>query len=124
MVEDQEAQDQDGLVDQLTPALHQECRSNFATTMQTIFLGGDFARADRVFHTRCSRHWVLSTDADTVEEKGPDIADDPTVLSDTPCSSEHYETDEHNGGVLDKTPASTKPERIVSPSLSVWAYEP
>ena len=48
-------------------------------------------------------------DTDTVEEERPGVANDPTVLGDTPTAHQHDETDKHDGGVLDKTPATAEP---------------
>jgi len=39
MVEDEKEKNQDDLIGELAPALHQESLSDFPSTMQTIFLG-------------------------------------------------------------------------------------
>jgi hypothetical protein len=57
------------MVQELTPSLHQESRSDLATTVETIVAGGDLARADSVFHTGGGSHGILATDTDTVEEQ-------------------------------------------------------
>lgn len=43
VVEDEQKKNEDGLVEELAPSLHQECRRNLASTVKTIFLGRDFA---------------------------------------------------------------------------------
>lgn len=43
MVEDEQQKNEEGLVEELAPSLHQEGRRNLATTVETIFLGRDFA---------------------------------------------------------------------------------
>jgi hypothetical protein len=69
MVEDQEQDNQDDLVEKLTPALHEESTGDFATTVETVFLGGYFARANRVFHAGSGSHGVLATNADSCRFK-------------------------------------------------------
>lgn len=109
MVEDQEQQDKDYLVEELTPTLHQESAGDFAATMETILSGRNFARADCILHTGSRRHGVFTADTNAVEEERPGVADDPSVLGNTPGGHQHDQTDEHDGGVLDQTPATTNP---------------
>lgn len=109
MVEDQEQENEDDLVEELTPSLHQESRSDLATTVKAILFGRDLAGTDRVFHTGCGSHWIFTTNTDAVEEQRPCVADDPAVLVDTPSSSKHEKTDEHDSGILNETPATTNP---------------
>jgi hypothetical protein len=68
-VEDQEQEDEQDLVQELTPTLHQESRCDLATTVETIIAGGNLAGADSVFHTGGGSHGILATDTDTVEEQ-------------------------------------------------------
>jgi hypothetical protein len=77
--------------------------------MKTVVLGRDLSGADGVLHTSSRCHGVLASDTDTVEEESPDVADDPSVLSDTPGGSEHEKTDKHDNSVLDKTEATAEP---------------
>jgi hypothetical protein len=49
------------------------------------------------------------TDSNAVKEQRPGVADNPTVLGDTPRSGKHQKTDEHDGGILDKTPPAADP---------------
>jgi hypothetical protein len=106
-MEDEEADDQDGLVEELSPTLHQESHSNLASTMQTILLGRDSSRASCIFHSSGGSHGIFTTNADTIEEKSPAIAYHPTIKSDAPRSSKHKQTKEHNDSILNKTPSAT-----------------
>jgi len=67
-VEDQEQEDKKDLVEELTPTLHQESRSNLAATVKTVVASRDFARANGVLHTRGGSHGVLATNPDAVEK--------------------------------------------------------
>ena len=109
MMEDQEKDDQDDLVEELTPTLHQERAGDFATTMQTILLGGYFSGSNGVLHARCRSHGVLAANPDTVEEESPHIADDPAVLRNAPCCSKHDKTNEHDRRILNQTPSTAYP---------------
>ena len=80
MMEDKEEEDQQALVEKLAPTLHQEGAGDLSATVKTIILGRDFARADRILHTRRCGHGIFTADADAVDEERPDIADDPAVL--------------------------------------------
>lgn len=109
VVEDEQQENQDGLVEELTPTLHQEGRGDLAATVQAVVTGRDLAGTNRVFHTRSGSHGVFTTDTDTVEEERPDVADHPAVLRDTPGGGQHNQTQEHDQGVLDETPATAEP---------------
>ena len=67
-MEDEEQDDQDDLVEELSPTLHQESTGNFPATVKTIVLGRDFSGADSVLHTSSRSHGVLASNTDTVEE--------------------------------------------------------
>ena len=110
MVEAQKEDNEDGLVGELTPSLHQESAGDFAAPVKTIFLCGDFARANGVLHAGCCCHWVFPTNTNPVEKERPRVADDPTVEGGTPSADKHDETQEHDGGILDQTPSPTKPD--------------
>src|SRR5436190_1485139 len=105
MVEDEQEEDQQALVEELTPTLHEEGAGDLSATMKPVLLGRDLARADSVLHTGCCSHGVLSADADAVEEERPDVADDPAVSRHTPRGCEHDKTNGHDGSILDQTPA-------------------
>lgn len=109
VVEDGEQDNQDNLVEELTPALHQESHGDTATTVQTILLGGEFASSDGALEGSSSSDGIFTTNTDRVEEERPGIADDPALKSKTPGSGKHEETDKHDDGVLDETPATTDP---------------
>ena len=108
-MEDEEQDDEDDLVEELSPSLHQESAGDFPAAVKTVILGRNLSRADRVLHTGCRSHGVLASNSNTVEEESPDVADDPAVLSNTPGSSKHEKTDEHDHGILDETEATAKP---------------
>jgi len=106
-VEDQEQENEDDLVDDLTPTLHQESGDDLATTVKTVIAGRDLTRTDSVLHGGSGSHGVFTTDTDRVEPERPSVADDPAVLGGTPGSSKHKKTDEHDDSVLNETPATT-----------------
>ena len=89
--------------------------------MKTILFGGNFAGANSVLHTRCSRHGVFPANTDAVEEESPGVANYPAILSNTPGCSEHKKTDEHDGCVLNQTPSSTEPSllSVISSNVSI-----
>lgn len=109
MVEDEEQQNKEPLVEELTPTLHQEGAGDLPATVQTVILRRDFTRANGVLHARRCSHRVLAADTDTVDEQRQDVADDPAVPGNTPGAGEHNQTDSHDGGILDKTPATANP---------------
>ena len=108
-MEDKEQDDQDDLVEKLSPTLHQESTSDLATTVKAILLSRNLTRTDSVLHTCGRSHGVLAANTDTVEEERPDVADDPAVLCNTPGGSEHEKTDEHNDCILNETVATAEP---------------
>ena len=79
VVEDEEKDDQDGLVEELTPTLHQEGHGHFTSTVETVLPRRDFARSGGVLHGGGSSHGVFSTNTDAVEHQGEGVADDPSV---------------------------------------------
>ena len=107
VVEDDEQEDEDDLVEELSPTLHQEGGGDLAATVQTILTGGHLAGAHGVLHGGGGGHGVLPTNTDTVEEEGPGVADHPAIQVGAPGSHKHEQTEEHDGGVLDQTPAAT-----------------
>lgn len=107
VVEDQEKNDQNGLVEELTPTLHQEGHGNFSSTVETVLPCRDLARSSGVLHGGGGSHWVFSTNTDAVEHQGESVADDPSVQRNTPGSSEHEKTAKHDQGVLNETPSTT-----------------
>lgn len=109
VVEAEQENDEDDLVEELTPTLHQEGGSDLAATVQAIFLGGDLSRSDGVLHTAGGSHGVLTTNTDTVDEETPSVTDDPAILSHTPGGSQHNKTEKHDDSILDQTPATANP---------------
>src|SRR5947207_15324553 len=77
--------------------------------MQTVLFGRDLAGTHSVLHAGGSRHWVFASNANAVEEQSPDVANNPAILSDTPRTHQHDETEEHDGGILNEAPPSTHP---------------
>lgn len=116
-MEAEQQDDEQGLVKELTPSLHQEGASHLAAAVQPIFLGGDLARAHGVFHAGGGGHGIFAADADAVNKERPGIADDPAVLRDAPGGGDHDQTQQHDGGVLNQAPSSTKPRHHCYPAL-------
>lgn len=109
LVENDEEDNEHDLVDELTPTLHEESHGDSATTVKTIFLGGELSRGSSVFERRGSSDGVFTTNTQAVEEERPSVANDPTLEGHAPRGSEHEKTDEHDDGVLDETPATADP---------------
>lgn len=108
-VEDDEEDKEDNLVDKLAPALHQEGHGHTATTVQTILLGGESSRSDSVLERRGSGDGILASDTQAVEKQRPSIANNPALEGQTPTGCKHEQTDKHDEGILNKTPATTNP---------------
>lgn len=68
VVEDEEEDDEDCLVEELTPPLHQKCHRHLPATMEAVFFRRNTAGSSGVLHGRCCCHGVLTTNADSVEE--------------------------------------------------------
>lgn len=109
VVETEQQDNEEDLVEELAPTLHQEGTGDLAATVKAILLGGNLAGADSALHTGGSSHGVFTTNTDAVEEQGPGVANDPTVLGDTPSGREHNKTGGHDCGILNKTPPTTNP---------------
>jgi hypothetical protein len=109
VVEDKEKDDKDDLVKELSPTLHQESTGDFPASVKSVILSRNLSGTNGVLHTSCCCHGVLAANTDAVEEESPDVADDPTVLGDTPGSSKHEKTDKHDGSILDKTETTAEP---------------
>jgi hypothetical protein len=77
--------------------------------VKTVIFGRDLSRADGILHTSSRSHRVFPSDTNTIEEEGPGVADNPSVLGNTPGGSEHDETNKHDDGVLDETEATAEP---------------
>lgn len=111
VVEAKQQYDEYDLVEELTPALHQESTSDLAATVEAIFLGRDLSGAGSILHTTGGGHGVFTSNTDTVEEQRPSVANNPAVLGDTPGGGKHDQTDKHNCGILNQTPATAKPRK-------------
>lgn len=109
LVENDEENNEHDLVDELTPTLHEESHGDSATTVKTVLLGGELSRGSGVFERRGSSDGVFTTDTQAVEEERPSVANDPALEGHAPRGSEHEETDEHDDGVLNETPATADP---------------
>lgn len=101
MVEYQKEDDEDSLVKELTPSLHEKSHRHFTATVKTVLFGRNTSRSSGVFHGSSCSHGILASNTDTVEEEGPGVTDDPAVQIDTPGCNEHEETTEHDECVLD-----------------------
>lgn len=106
MVENKEQDDENKLVEELSPALHQKSTGDLPATMKSVVLGGYFSRSNSVLHTSGGCHGILTSNTNAIEEESPDVADDPAVLGYAPGGGKHDETKEHDDSVLDKTPTT------------------
>ena len=109
MVKDDKKNDQDDLIEELSPALHQEGTRHLSSTVKAIFTGTYFAGAHSILHAGCRSHRVFATDANPVEEQTPSVKDNPPVLGRCPRSSKHEKSNEHDDSILNETPPSTQP---------------
>ena len=108
-MEDDKKKDQEDLIEELSPTLHQEGTRNLSSTVKTIFAGTYLAGADSILHTGCRSHRIFTTDTNTIKEQTPGVEDNPPILSRCPRSSKHEKSNEHNDSILDETPTSTNP---------------
>lgn len=110
-MEDQEEDDEDDLVEHLTPALHQEGKNDVSTTVQLVvpLVDGRAAALCLVLHSGRRRHRVLSTDTESVDEKTPSVANDPTVQACAPHGGQHDQPEEHDQRILNETGFSADP---------------
>lgn len=65
-MEGKEGNDEDNLIVELTPSLHEEGELDVATTMQFVTRRGVLT-ASATLHRACRRHRVFATDTDTCE---------------------------------------------------------
>jgi hypothetical protein len=72
-MEDEEQDDQNGLVEQLTPTLHQECQDDVSASVQLV-VGLGFGAVRLGLERSGGCHWVFTTHSDTVEELRPSAA--------------------------------------------------
>jgi len=61
VVEAEQQDNEDGLVEELTPALHQKGAGDLPAAVEPILPGRDLAGADSVLHAAGSGHWVFTT---------------------------------------------------------------
>lgn len=84
VVEDGEQNNENDLVHELAPALHEESRGDTATTMQTIFTSRDPSTRRNTFKRRSCCNGVLATNTETVKEERPGITDNPALKGKAP----------------------------------------
>lgn len=118
MMEDKQEDDEDDLIKELTPALHQERSRDFAASVQAILFGRYLPRANSVLHTRCGSHRVFAPNTDTVEEERPGVAYNPAIHCDTPRCGKHEQTEKHDCGILNQTPSTAEPRLAVRDASS------
>lgn len=101
-MEDQEQDDQDDLVEHLTPALHQEGENDVSTAVKLVVPLIDSCRAalGLVLHRRRRRHRVLSTDTESIDKQTPSVANHPAVQRGSPHGGQHDQTKEHDQRIL------------------------
>lgn len=107
VVEHKEKDNKECLVEELTPSLHQEGHGDLPSAMETILFGRNTARSRGILHGRSGGHGIFSTNSDTIEEKGPGVADDPAIYIRAPGCNQHDKSEKHDDGVLNETPTSS-----------------
>ena len=83
-MEDEERKNEDDLVEELTPPLHQESHCDVSSTVETVGLGRDATRSSSILHGCSSSHGIFSTDTDTVHEERPSVANNPSIETRSP----------------------------------------
>lgn len=111
VVEDQQEDDQDDLVEELAPSLHQESGGDIAATVKTVLLGRDPPRSGGILHGRRGGHGVLSSNTNTIDEEGPGVANNPSVQRRTPRRDQHDQTQQHDHSILNETPTTSNTGR-------------
>ena len=136
VVETQEEDDEDGLVEELTPTLHEKGEDDVSTSVELVIpaVDGSTASLGLVLEGRRRRHGVpvksrrrvsgpglyhqgfhktarhsLSTDSDTVDEQTPSIHDRPPAQRRPPHGSQHDQPEEHDQRVLNQTEFTADP---------------
>jgi hypothetical protein len=66
-----------------------------------------------ILHRGSGSHWILATDTNPIEKKRPGVADNPAIEIAAPGCCEHDETEKHDNGVLNQTPATANPEALL-----------
>jgi hypothetical protein len=118
MVEAKQQDNEQDLVEELTPTLHQESAGNLAATVQAVLFRRDLAGTNSVLHTTGRSHGIFTTcrrlarrtmdtrrslaltNTNAIEEQRPGVADNPAILSDSPGRGKHQKTDKHDCGIL------------------------
>lgn len=110
-VEDQEQDNQDDLVEHLSPTLHQECENDVSASMKLVvsLVDGRASSLGLVFHRGRRRHWVFPTDTESIDEQTPTVANDPAVQTCAPHGRQHDQAEEHDERVLYESGFPTDP---------------
>lgn len=91
MVENEEKDDQDSLIEELTPTLHEESQDDIPASVKFVIL---LAASDRfALHGGGRSHGIFTTNTDTVEELRETVANDPAFKIGTPSGGQHDKTD-------------------------------
>jgi hypothetical protein len=114
VVEDQEEDNENDLIEELAPTLHQKRGGNLTSTMETIFPRRNLSGSGRVLHRGCSCHGIFSSHTNAVNEETPGITDYPPVQVQTPGSRKHDKTKQHDNGILNQTPATSDTGRSLA----------
>lgn len=109
VVENKQQENQNDLVQELTPSLHKEGTNHRAATVQAVLAGDDLAGRVTLLHTNGGGHRVLTTNTEAVDKEGNGVADDPAVEGQTPRGSEHDKTEGHDDSILNETKTTANP---------------
>ena len=106
-MKDEQKEDENELVRQLTPSLHQESESHASTSVQLVVSG--VVDAMHTFHGRDTGHGVLSSNTNGEDQKRDSVHNGPTRKSRSPHGGQEQSADEHDQCVLDESPAASNP---------------
>jgi hypothetical protein len=67
-MEYEQEEDQNDVVGELTPALHQECIDYCATSVHAVLTRGKSTVGGLILHTNSCRHRVFTTDSNTIRQ--------------------------------------------------------
>jgi hypothetical protein len=106
-VEDEEAYNEEPLIDKLTPTLHGEREDDISAAVHTIF---DCCLVTVVsFHCASTGHWIFATNSKGIEHQGKSVQDDPAFQRFSPHRRKQNGTDKHDDNILDQTPPTSNP---------------
>ena len=97
-MEDEEGEDENCLIEELSPTLHGESENDIATAVHSIF--DCCLMTDVSFHGAGAGHGIFAADTDRIEHQRKGIHDNPTLQRFSPHGCKQNGTDKHNDNIL------------------------